>query len=60
MKHEKCRRVMVRLNDENYYFTIGRNFIHPTVPHENRPDREEERALIEGLCNGITKALGGE
>lgn len=57
---EPCARVCVPLNGENYYFSIGSNFIHATVPHENRPDRAAERKLIEDLCNGITTALGGD
>lgn len=54
------RRVKVCIDGENYYFTVGENFIHATVPDENKLDRARERALIEALCQGITVALGGE
>jgi len=60
MKPDECKRVCVTLNKENYYFAIGADFIHGTVPRENDPFMSAERKLIEQLCDGITKALGGE
>ncbi len=59
MPSDNCRRVCVTLNGENYYFSIGENFIHATVPRENDPFMGEQRQLIEDLCAGITTALGG-
>lgn len=54
-----CRRVRVKLNGENYYLTLGDDFILVTVPDENKFDRANERMLLESLCSGTTRALGG-
>jgi hypothetical protein len=60
VESDDCKRVRVPLNGENYYFSIGKDFISPTIPRENDPCMSEQRKLIEALCSGITKALGGE
>jgi len=57
MNGESCVRRRVEINGENYYLTVGRTFVTATVPHENRPDRENERLVVETLCAAISEVM---
>ena len=57
---ENCIRKRITINDENYYLVVGTDFVMATVPYENRPERMNERRVVETLCDEITTALGGE
>lgn len=52
-----CERRRVVINKENYYITVGKTFVHGTVPYENRKDREDERLVVETICKEITRSL---
>lgn len=57
---DACRRFKVVIDKENYYLTVGQNFVDATVPRENSRDNEKLRIIVDTLCSAITKALGGE
>ena len=50
-------RKRVVINEENYYLTITPTSVDATVPYENRPDRLQERIVIDTICNVITETL---
>lgn len=54
------KRRKVVINGENFYLTVGENFIEATVPYENRPDNQELRQIVETLCQTATVLMGGE
>ena len=54
-EHEPCVRVRKEIFGENYYLTIGREFVHFTVPRENDPAMSRERAVLEGLSETINE-----
>lgn len=55
-KFEDCVRIRTEINGENYYVTIGANFVHVTVPRENDPNISHERAAFEKVTDIINKA----
>jgi|WetSurMetagenome_2_1015567.scaffolds.fasta_scaffold432201_3 hypothetical protein len=55
---ENCTRKRITINGENYYLVVGRNFVMATIPAENRPDRLNERQIVETLCSEITEIMG--
>lgn len=57
---QDCKRYRVMIDDEHFYFAVGENFVHATVPYENRPDRAQLRKIVDQVCKEITKILGGE
>jgi len=59
MKGEPCIRRKVVIDDENFYFVIGPNFVHATTPHENRPENEKLRRIVDAICHEVTLAQGG-
>jgi len=59
MKGEACIRRKVVIDDENFYFVIGPNFVHATTPHENRPENEKLRRIVDAICHEVTEAQGG-
>lgn len=59
MNGETCTRKKVVIDGENYYLTIGPNFVHPTTPYENRPENEKLRRIVETICDVITEVQGG-
>jgi hypothetical protein len=57
---EHCVRSRVVIDGENFYVTVGRNFVDATVPRENSNDRAKLRRIVKTLCDEITRRLGGE
>lgn len=57
---ENCKRVKAEIDGENFYITVGANFAHGTVPHENRPDNAKLRLIVDTICHKITQVQGGE
>lgn len=58
--YEACGRYKVTLrNGQNFYFTMGENFIQCCPPFENRPENIETRMLLDDFCDAITEAMGG-
>jgi hypothetical protein len=57
---EICKRVKAEIDGENFYITVGADFVHATVPYENRPDNAKLRRIVDSICHSITKAQGGE
>lgn len=53
-EEEKCIRKRITINDENYYLVVGKDFVMATVPHQNRPDRLNERIIVERICEEIS------
>lgn len=47
----------VTIFGENYYLTVGKTFVSPTVPRENDPMMTREREIIETICYHITEIL---
>jgi hypothetical protein len=47
----------VEIFRENYYLTVGKTFVSPTVPRENDPTMTREREIIETICQHITELL---
>ena len=56
-KPEDCIKKTVKINDENFYLTVGNNFAHVTVPRENDPFMSDTRMIAETLCSEITKTM---
>lgn len=54
----KRRRIVI--DNENFYLTVGTNFVFATVPRENDPMMAGTRLIVETLCREITTALGGD
>lgn len=54
---EPCVRKRIVVGGENYYLIMGKNFVQATVPYENRPDRLQERAIVEAICEAITEMM---
>lgn len=53
------KRVKTVIDGENYYMMVGENSLTITCPHENRPDRKTERAVLDSLAETVTVARGG-
>jgi len=47
------------IDGENYYLVVGKNFVHATTPHENRPENEKLRRIVDAICHEVTEAQGG-
>ncbi len=56
-KYDDCIRKAVKIFNENYYLTVGRDFVTPTVPRENDPAMSREREVVETLCQVISDTL---
>lgn len=56
--YDKCVRIRERINGENYYITIGDDFVHFTVPRENDPNMSRERMSLEKIAELINKVRG--
>ncbi len=54
-----CQRHRVTIEGENFYFIIGPDFIHATVAHENRPENQKLRQIVDSICEAITTLQGG-
>lgn len=54
---EDCTRVRVEIDGENYYITVGDDFIVPTVPRENHPTMFGTRRIVETLCKEISRIM---
>jgi hypothetical protein len=54
---EECVRKCVEINGENYYILVGKTFVSATVPFENRPERMEERRIVESICDAVTSVM---
>jgi hypothetical protein len=54
---ERCVRKRVELFGENYYITVGKVFVSPTVPYENSPQMSREREIIETICEVVSETL---
>ena len=54
---EDCTRVRVEIDKENYYITVGDDFVVPTVPRENHPAMFGTRRIIETLCKEISRVM---
>ena len=59
MKGEPCIRRKIIIENENFYFVIGPNFVHATTPYENRPENEKLRRIVDAICHEVTEAQGG-
>lgn len=54
-----CKRQRITIENENFYLIIGPNFVHPTVPDENKRESEKLRIIVETVCDEITLHMGG-
>jgi len=52
-------RKCVQINGENYYLFISPHGVSATVPHENWPERMQERLIVETICGVIDEVLSG-
>lgn len=57
---DEGKRVKAIVNGEGYYTYIAPKAMVITCPHENTPERREERQKLDALAHGITVAQGGE
>jgi len=55
-----CTRHKAVIGGENFYFIVGENFIHPTVPDENKAKAQKLRQTVEEVCHILTQIMGGE
>jgi len=55
----RCKRIKAVIDNENFYFVIGENFVHATCPYENRPENHKLRVIVDTICLEISKAQGG-
>lgn len=56
---ERCKRIKIVVDEENFYLIVGSNFVHATTPYENRPENHKLRVIVDTLCTEITRAMGG-
>jgi len=49
-----CKRIKVIIDKENYYVTVGKEFVHVTLPHENR---NLMKPVMDTICEVITQEL---
>jgi hypothetical protein len=56
---DDCVKKIVRIQGENYYLTVGSNFVHITIPRENDPNSTREREAMEVLAQTINEIQGG-
>jgi hypothetical protein len=56
IKHD-CIRHRVEIMGENYYLTVGDDFVDVTVPRENYPEQQRERAVANMLGRKITAMM---
>lgn len=54
---DHCIRRRVEINGENYYIILGNTFAHATTPFENRPERMNERMIVEAVVGAISAML---
>lgn len=54
---ESCRRVRLKIHNENYYITVGKDFFHVTCPRENDPNMKREREALEIVSQAVNKIL---
>ena len=52
---EDCVRVRKEILGENYYISVGKKFVHFTVPRENDPNMSRERRVLEELAQTINE-----
>jgi len=57
---DDCKRRQVTIDGEHFYLIIGRDFVHATEPHENRPENQKTRQLVDTICEIITAVQGGK
>jgi hypothetical protein len=57
---DDCKRRQITIDDEHFYLIIGRDFVHATVPHENRLENQKLRQLVDTICATITAVQGGQ
>ncbi len=50
---ENCVRIKKKIFGENYYISVGKRFVHFTVPRENDKNMSRERQLLEELAKAI-------
>ena len=56
-EYDDSKRRRVEIFGENYYLTVGKTFVSPTVPRENDPVMSREREVVETICQHITELL---
>lgn len=54
MKQERCIRKRIKIDNENYYLIVGKDFIHATCPRENAPENVKVRAILDQVCEAIS------
>ena len=54
---EICTRIKAEIGGENYYIMVGDKFVMATVPHENRPDQQKMRGIVDQICETITEGM---
>ena len=54
---EFCIRKKVIIDNQNIYVVVGKNFVHATVPFENRVENLQLRTTVDALCEAISEAL---
>ena len=59
INEETCVRRKIVIDGENYYLIIGKDFVMATTPHENRPENEKMRKVVDMICHEITEVQGG-
>jgi len=55
---EDAIRKCIKIDNENFYITVGKKFVTITIPHENRKEHEKLRQTVDSICDAITQALG--
>ena len=57
MAGQDCIRHRVEIEGENYYITLGDDFVEATVPRENSPEQRRERQVASTMCRKITAMM---